>query len=770
MAKKFKIPKFVLDKFLKEIEELVQKAPNNIVLFIIDLFCGAGGTSEGFEKALVMGCKIAKIIAGINHDIAALYSQAKNHPNAYYSTEDIRFAKLDMLLKIVEILRQRYPQCPIFIWASLECTNHSNAKGGMSRDADSRTLAWHLDRYVDVLKPDGLLIENVKEFAEWGPLMDKVVLERMVRNKKNRLVRKRVTINEIIDPVKEEKFYRDAMKQGYRCYCPLEKVKEKKKQIGVQSTRIPIKSLKGTLYEPWVEKIKSFGFDYEKKMMNAADFGVPQNRNRLFIQFMKYGWPIIWPEPTHTKDQEKFPTRKPYVPVKTCLDFSVIGESIFTPGKITSQKTFERIYAGCIKFIAGGKDAFMQQRNAGNSRVYSVEVPARTVTKTGGNQEVVQATFLAKHNGAKDGVNSGASVEKPGPALTTKSTMRLVQAHFLSKQRGTNEKTGESPGNSVDDPSPVVTTKGGFDLIETHFLTKYMGNNEKTGINSGKSIEELSPVITTHGRLGLVSADFLLKYFGTMQKPIAMDDVASTVTTNDRMALVNPEFLINNQGQSKAMSLEVVSPTVLTREKLALIGAKYFLYRQFGDGGGQLRDIDSPAGSLPTVPKTNLVEVAPWVMNTQYNNVGFDVEDPSDAITASRKHHYLMNPQWALDSGAGVNDPSFTIIARMDKAPPYLVSTESGHVLIPVFKADSEIIVKIKEFMALYGIVDIKMRMLLIPELLQIQSFPKSYYLAGSKTDQKKFIGNAVPPEEAKHIAEAMYLPLTRFITLKMAA
>ena len=48
--------------------------------------------------------------------------------------------------------------------------------------------------------------------------------------------------------------------------------------------------------------------------------------------------------------------------------------------------------------------------------------------------------------------------------------------------------------------------------------------------------------------------------------------------------------------------------------------------------------------------------------------------------------------------------------------------------------------VKIKEFMALYGIVDIKMRMLNIHELKRIMGFPDNYVLVGTQADQKKFI------------------------------
>ena len=52
-----------------------------------------------------------------------------------------------------------------------------------------------------------------------------------------------------------------------------------------------------------------------------------------------------------------------------------------------------------------------------------------------------------------------------------------------------------------------------------------------------------------------------------------------------------------------------------------------------------------------------------------------------------------------------------------------------------------------KQFMAAYGIIDIKMRMLKVPELLKIQGFPNGYKLHGTQTDQKKFIGNSVCPD-----------------------
>lgn len=56
--------------------------------------------------------------------------------------------------------------------------------------------------------------------------------------------------------------------------------------------------------------------------------------------------------------------------------------------------------------------------------------------------------------------------------------------------------------------------------------------------------------------------------------------------------------------------------------------------------------------------------------------------------------------------------------------------------------------------MAIYGIVDIKMRMLVIDELLRIQGFPDGYQMEGTQTERKKFIGNAVVPLVAKALIE----------------
>lgn len=81
---------------------------------------------------------------------------------------------------------------------------------------------------------------------------------------------------------------------------------------------------------------------------------------------------------------------------------------------------------------------------------------------------------------------------------------------------------------------------------------------------------------------------------------------------------------------------------------------------------------------------------------------------------------------------------------------------------IAVTTDDSPAMAKIKRFMALYGIIDIKMRMLRIPELKRIMGFPSDYVLVGTQADQKKFIGNAVEVNMARVLCEALCAQLIK--------
>ena len=179
--------------------------------------------------------------------------------------------------------------------------------------------------------------------------------------------------------------------------------------------------------------------------------------------------------------------------------------------------------------------------------------------------------------------------------------------------------------------------------------------------------------------------------------------------------------------------------------------------------------MDSPCPTLLTNPKQNIVVCKPWIMNTNFNDVGSSIDDPAQTITANRKWHYLMNPQFSSPGGS-VDKPCFTLIARMDKMPPYLMAASccddlpdfikkvDDGLLYEVYESDSKAMVEIKLFMAMYGITDIKMRMLNETELKLIMGFPREYVLIGTQAERKKYIGNAVVTIIPKVWAESLYV------------
>ena len=547
-----------------------------ISMLYIDLFCGAGGTSTGVEKARLENEQCAKVIACVNHDANAIASHAANHPDALHFTEDIRKLELSPMVEHLAKCKAQYPDAYIVLWASLECTNFSKAKGGQPRDADSRTLAEHLFRYIEAIEPDYIQIENVEEFMSWGD---------MDENGK------------------------------------------------------PISMDKGRLYQKWVRNVKKYGFDFDYRILNAADYGAYTTRKRFFGIFAKKGLPITFPEPTHCKNGRKdmFSSLERWKPVKEVLDFSDEGETIFR-AKPLAEKTLERIYAGLVKFVAGGKDAFLVKYNS--------------MSRTG------------KYN--------APGVDEPCPVVATQNRLGVAQVCFLSKQFSGHP---ESKNVSVEEPAGTITCRDHHAFVSAHY-----GNGFNRSVN----------------------------------------EPSATVTTKDILSLVTPRFIANEYS-----------------------------------GGGQHTSIDNICPAILTNPKQKLITCKPWIMNTSFSNIGSSIEEPAQTITANRKWHYLMNPQFN-SAGRSVDNPCFTLIARMDKMPPYLVVTETGRVAVEIYDTDSPMTRKIKEFMALYGIVDIKMRMLRIPELKKIMGFPEDYMLIGTQADQKKFIGNAVEVNMARVLCEAL--------------
>lgn len=549
------------------------KNPLAVEFLIIDLFCGAGGTSTGFHNAMFNGDQVALVMACINHDFKAIKSHWLNHPDVLHFEEDIRTAELQPLVDLLVRYRIIYPNAKIILWASLECTNFSKAKGGQARDADSRTLAEHLDRYILALDPDYIQIENVVEFMSWGPLDEKGK---------------------------------------------------------------PISRKSGSDYLKWCKYIDSLGYRNEWKELNSADFGAYTSRNRLFGCFAKPGLPIVWPESTHAKKpglDGMFGVQQKWKAVKDVLDFEDEGQSIFNRKKPLVDASLERIEAGLIKFVAGGKD----------------------------NHD----SWIMKYN--------------------------------------STDSNGKHNAPSVEDPCPTIACQNRLGIVKTHYIAKYY-----SGRPEGKIIPVTGP--------------------------------AGTIKTTDGQSLITCQpFILNTNFKNVGSSIDGPAQTLTASRHHPYILNPTFL-TQYYSSGGQLSSIDEPGRTLGT----------------------------KDTIAKIQCRSFILNPSHGGHC-TGTSVPCVVIVARQDKAPLYLIQFEiHENVSIPIYEDDSAVMIRIKEFMALYGLSDIKMRMLKVLELLMIQGFPKDYQLFGTQTDQKKFIGNSVVPHVVTAWCEAMARQ-TRFLRMEAA-
>lgn len=194
---------------------------------IIDCFAGGGGASVGIEMALGRPVDIA-----INHDPDAILMHKTNHPDTLHLTEDI--FKVDLK----KYVKNRHVS---LMWASPDCTSHSKAKGGKPRERGLRILPWAVYKHAKVILPDVILMENVEEIQQWGPLDD----------------------------------------DGH-----------------------PIKERRGEDYKKFITAMKSLGYRFDCRELVAADYGAPTTRKRWYAIFRRDGKEIVWPAPTHFKDRE----------------------------------------------------------------------------------------------------------------------------------------------------------------------------------------------------------------------------------------------------------------------------------------------------------------------------------------------------------------------------------------------------------------------------------------------------------------------------------
>lgn len=441
---------------------------------IIDCFAGGGGASVGIEMALGRPVDIA-----INHDPQAILMHKTNHPNTLHLTEDI--FKVDM----TKIIGGRHVA---LMWASPDCTSHSKAKGGKPRNSGLRILPWAVYKHAKAILPDVIIMENVEEIQQWGPLD----------------------------------------KQGY-----------------------PIKEKKGEEYKKFISAMQNLGYEFDSRELVAADYGVPTTRKRWYAIFRRDGRPIIWPEPTHNKNGTNglkkwvpissvldfsdlgksifgrkkpladntlrriykglvkyvFENPNPYIVQVNHSGEGFRGQSICEPiSTITGKNGYGMVTPYIMQL---GQTGFSKERNR------DINDPLSTIVTK--NEHCMVAPLIIQYHSEKGKEVRGQRVDEPVRTIDTSNRYAEVIA-FLTKFY----RTGV--GQPLSEPIHTITTSPGhFGMVSV--ITVKLEDLLKAGVS-----EEIAQRCTW-------VSEFIIEYYGSGVGQ-SVDSPLHTIVTKDRFALI----------------------------------------------------------------------------------------------------------------------------------------------------------------------------------------------------------------------------------------
>lgn len=554
---------------------------------IADLFCGAGGSSTGAKRALDRLGR-GMVLTCVNHWPIAIETHSRNHPEARHYVQDIAS------VRPAEVVPEGYLD---LLMASPTCTHHSRARGGKPTSDQQRSDPWHVVTWLTELRVKRLLIENVPEFEDWGP----------------------------VDP-----------RSGK-----------------------PLKSRKGEYFQAWVRALKGLGFRVEWRVINSADMGAYTTRQRLYLIARSDGKKIVWPEPTHSKNgvAQLFGGGAKWKPARDIIDWQNKGTSIFARKKPLADKTIARIMAGAKKFA--WPEPFMvilrgTQPGQVDASAKSVDVPVPALSAGGGHVAVVEQT-LQPFVFANRTNNVAQSIDGPVPSIVTTGNIWVAQPEmvpFVIGQHGgavardTAEPLptvaaagaisltqpiiapyyGSGSGEtckSIDLPLDTLTAKARFGLVEPCVLTVAYGawDGGADAARRAHNINAPLPPLTASGTFGIVepvATPFLLNrasegYGGTRAHSI--DEPTPTATCSGAGYLVEAvvsEPLIVHTDNTTAKSSYARSAgdplyTITTNDRHGLVNpvitqiGRPFIVPHFGEREGQQPRTHSTDAPLPTV-------------------------------------------------------------------------------------------------------------------------------------------------------------------------
>jgi DNA (cytosine-5)-methyltransferase 1 len=422
------------------------------------MFCGAGGSTTGIKQAVENLGRRCRVVA-INHWDVAIGTHFANNADVEHICASVE--QLDPT-KVVP------GRTLDLLWTSPSCTHHSLARGGRPRCEQQRAPAWIILHWLENLRVKRLIIENVPEFQNWGPLDD----------------------------------------EGRT-----------------------IKEAKGETFRAFIAGIRSLGYSVDWRVLNAADYGDPTVRRRLFIQAIRgEGKAIPWPEPTHAAKEKN--GRPGWIPARDIIDWSLHGESIFRRKKPLAPATLRRIEHGIQRFWQPYAEPFLVMlRGTGTSR--SVDKPLPAITAQGKHLGLVTPFLINNYGQSKSG-----SIDDPLPTVTGSSPKAALIEPFILPNEGYYRG---NKARSLDDPLQTITSRGGGALIEP--CVTAIGHSSAR--DRSRSIDEPLSTIVSKAEHCLIEP-FLVKYYGA-GGAVPVDIPLGTITSKEHYGLVEPgeDFLLD---------------------------------------------------------------------------------------------------------------------------------------------------------------------------------------------------------------------------------
>ncbi|HIE5512997.1 TPA: DNA cytosine methyltransferase [Stenotrophomonas maltophilia] len=542
-------------------------------MLVADLFCGAGGLSNGTARAMrQLGLPVQMI--GVNHWPVAIETNRRNHKE---HADRIHCADLESALPLTIVPEGRLD----LLTAAPSCVFHSRARGGRPVHDQQRMDPWHVVRWCTELRVARVLVENVPEFMDWGPCS--LVTGRPIKSRRGEYFRAWVAALEAVgfkvdwkvvccadfgDPTTRRRFFLIGRSDGKRLSWP-EFTHDRVGGTDLLGSRPRWRGAREVI--DWTMTGKSI-FTRTKPLK-------PNTLRRILAGAVKYSWP------------------RPYIDAVQALLDGHAPKLVFTR---TEAVALGLVSADpMLVHLRGTSEQHLQ------STAKSADDPLPTLTAGGGHVGLVLAT--SSGGAARDLdqplptiTTGGAGAERPGCARP-----QLVEPIIVPTS---NTSSAGVPRSAAEPIRTVTTAKGGDQALAVPLVAQYYGATA-----TAQSVAEPVPSVTTKARFGLAEPVLMRAGHGDsdgrnpVSRVLDADAPMPALTGSNEMALAEPIVMRGNVGTGRTGDMRPASepmPTITCSESLAL--AEPFTMPVTHHGGERVRGVDEP---LPTITGANRGEL-----------------------------------------------------------------------------------------------------------------------------------------------------------------